>query len=108
MIRVVNKRTHTRTTVDFGVHRGTPLGNPYDWRGSPLAQFRCSSRQEAIALFEIWFNKQIVEKNEEVLDALRSIYKMARVGDVNLVCYCVPDDCHAEIIKKFIETHLNK
>ncbi len=108
MIRVANKRTHTPTKQDITVGRGTPLGNPWDWRGSQKALYVCKSRDEAIANYRDWLYKQIADKNEEVLAYLRIIYRMARAGDVNLVCYCFPESCHASIIKEFIETKLNE
>lgn len=84
MIHVVNKRFHIPTQRDVAVCRGTPLGNPYDWRGSKLAS-----------------------GDEEFLDALRKIYTMAKQGDVYLVCYCEPEPCHAHTIKSFIEYFLH-
>ena len=109
MITVVNKRAHVPTDIDFPVHRGTPLGNPYDWKGSQLATFKCCCRADAIEKYKKWLVRQFTEENEEVLDELRKIYKMARKGDVNLVCYCVPENsCHATFIKQIIEFFLDK
>lgn len=106
MIYVVNKKNHEATARDVVVGRGTPLGNPYDWRGSPLAKFKCCCRDAAIARYKEWFTEQVKAENPEVLDELRRIYKMAKEGDVYLVCFCVPLNCHAFIIKKFIEQYL--
>lgn len=107
MIRVVNKRTHTPTDHDFPVHRGTPLGNPWTHiKGKTLALHQCASREESIAQYEDWLVKQIEDKNKEVCDALNQIYRMAQAGDVNLVCYCIPLNCHGTIIKRLIESKL--
>ncbi len=107
MIYVVNKRTHRSTSQDFLIGRGTPLGNPWDWRGSKKALYVCKNREEAISNYKLWFDERILWKNEKVLAELRKIYKMAKVGDVYLVCYCQPLACHGEIIKEFIEEKLS-
>lgn len=112
MIKIANKRSHRPTNTDVPVHRGFPLGNVFDWRGSPKAEFQCKNRAEAIQLYEVWLDKKIEEKDPEVCAELNKIYKLAKNGDVALVCYCEhssgKEDCHGRIIKARVEEKLNK
>lgn len=106
MIAVVNKRTHTPTPVDIYCGRGSKLGNIYSHMPRTKAQFLVASRDEAIAMYEEWLNEQIMMKNRDVCKALNYIYFKARVGSVNLVCYCAPLKCHCHVIKRIIEEKL--
>lgn len=109
MIHIVNKRTHIPTDRDKPIHRGFPLGNPYDWRGSKLAQFQCSCREEAIANYRAYFDEKVQEGGPIFLTPLREIYKLAKSGDVYLVCYCNSrEECHGQVIAEFIERKLNE
>ena len=107
MINVVNKRYHKSTPLDVPIHRGFALGNPWTHiKGETKALYQCETREESIEKYKVWFDEQIASKNQEVLDVLRKIYKMAKVGDVNLVCYCFPLKCHGQIIKNYVESYL--
>ena len=108
-IRLVNKHTHTPTNRDIYCGRGGALGNDWDWRGSKLASKQCSCREEAIANFRVDFLNKIAAKDESLLKPLRAAYRLAKSGDLNLVCFCAPDlDCHARIIKEWLEEQLDK
>ncbi len=108
MITVVNKNTHEPTERDIYIGRGSPLGNPYDWRGSPAAKFKCCCRASAIENYKKWLVAQMTNGNETVLDEMRKIYRMARDGDVYLVCFCEPQPCHGNIIASVIRHFLKK
>lgn len=99
MITVVNKHHHEPTDLDIYVGRGSPLGNP------TRINHR-TTRQEAIAAYEPYLKEKIEKKDKGVCDELNRIYRAAKKGDVNLVCFCKPDDCHADIIKKLVEEKL--
>jgi hypothetical protein len=107
-ITVVNKRTHVPTDRDVYVGRGSALGNPYTHRSGTKALFICSTREVAIDLCRDWLLTQVQEKNPAVCAALNDIYRMAKTGDVNLVCYCAPKACHGDVIKALIEAKLKK
>jgi len=106
MINVVNKRTHVRTTHDIFVGRGSALGNPWDWKEQTTAPLKCSCRAEAIANYIKYLDEKIAARDPDILFALNSILREARKGDVNLVCYCAPLDCHAGYIKQLVEEKL--
>lgn len=109
MIYVVNRHTHKTTRNDLYCGRGlnNVLGNDWDWRTPSIAPKKCSSREEAIANFKTDFLRKITEKDEKLLEVLRKAYKMAIRCNLNLVCFCAPDqDCHARVIKEWLEQQL--
>lgn len=99
MISVVNIKTHEPTDSDIYIGRGSPLGNPY------RINFR-TTRDEAIARYEQYISENISSGNATIRAELNRIWKAAKVGDVNLVCFCKPEACHGDIIKKLIEEKL--
>ena len=106
MIKIVNRKTHNPTTHDIYVGRGSALGNPYV--GSKKVEntkaiYQCKSREESIYLYRDYLVGKIAEKDEVICNQLNLIYKLAIKGDINLVCYCAPKFCHAEIIKRIID-----
>lgn len=106
MIKVVNKITHSITPDDIYIGRGSALGNPYTGSKkveSTKAEFQCESRDEAINKYSQWLDDKIKQKDSQVRKALNEIYLKAKRGDVNLVCYCSPQNCHGDIIKNKIE-----
>lgn len=97
MISVVN-----RTKSDAGIYVGRPsiFGNPFEIG-------RDGTRTQVIQKYEDYFVRRLE------LDILfhREFMKLvdaAREGDITLACWCCPQRCHAEIIKKYIELELNK
>lgn len=111
MITVVNKHKHTPSTNDIYVGRGSILGNPYTsiQHKETKAEFVCSSPQESLTKFHEYFREKIITKDKKICDELNRIWKIAKLGQqVNLVCYCAPKPCHANIIKKIIEEKIIK
>lgn len=99
MITVVNKHHHEPTSIDIYVGRGSPLGNPERINHK-------TTRAEAIAFYKEYLPEKIRTKDKVICTELNRIYRTAKAGDVNLVCYCKPDDCHADFIKQLIEEKL--
>jgi hypothetical protein len=99
MIAVVNRKNHEPTDLDVYVGRGSPLGNPF------RINFR-TTREEAIEKYETELQIKIKNKDKVICNELNRIYRAAKVGDVNLVCYCKPENCHADFIKRLIEEKL--
>jgi hypothetical protein len=110
MIKVINKKTHKPTPNDFYIGRGSVMGNPYHHKESnhPQALYKVDTVEEAIDGYgkyleysyfnEAAFHKVVIELIERELDD----------QDTNLVCYCSPDKCHGDIIKKFVEDAANQ
>lgn len=111
MITVVNRKTHKSTENDIYVGRGSVLGNPYTSNSfqETKAEFICKTREESLQNFFKHINEKITQKDEGICSELNRIWKLAKNGhDINLVCYCAPQACHATIIKNIIEDKLPK
>ncbi len=92
MIRIENKRTYRGAGVYIG--RPSLLGNPY--RASVYG------RQKAIMLYRRWLWGRINERGE-VYDELKRLAELAKQGDLTLICWCAPEPCHGDIVKRSIE-----
>jgi len=95
MIQIVNKHYHSPDPLrDVYVGRGTALGNPYtveDW-----------GREGAIEKYKAWLIES-AKDDPEVRHILNAIYqKLMSTGNINLVCYCAPQPCHAEVIRDLV------
>lgn len=112
MIRVVNKSKHSPTnTDDVYIGRGSVLGNPYTGSkelSQTKALYQCESREQAIEEYRHYLDKKIEEKDVEICNLLNKLYLKALKGDLNLVCYCKPKDCHGDYIKQVIEKKIIK
>ena len=110
VIHVLNGHSHDfREGTDQWIDRKTPLGNPWTHlKGKTLAKYQCATRDESLARYDEWLDLQISERiNREVLDELNRLYKIAKHGDLYLVCWCVPLRCHGFKIKSVIESKLH-
>ena len=102
MIKIVNLRNLDldEDEVLIKVDRSNKiLGNPFYMKSEKDRDKVCNQYQE-------WFDKQIEMKNEEVLNELRRIYKIAKNHKVALGCWCAPRRCHAETILNFLNKYL--
>ena len=79
----------------FIVDRDTVLGNPYHI-GSD------GTRKEVIEKYKKYFYDTAL--NTPCIKAkLDEIFRVFLKSDINLVCHCNPLDCHARIIKEYLE-----
>jgi alkylated DNA repair dioxygenase AlkB len=92
MIRIENKRTYRGSGVYIG--RPSLLGNPYSVREY--------GRQEAISLYRRWLWDRILEQGV-VYAELKRLAELAKRGDLTLICWCAPEPCHGEVVRKAIE-----
>jgi len=113
MIYVKNIKTHYDTDHDFYIGRGSVLGNPFTHLPPSVIKMRyrdfvkfVPTREDAITAYRKYLLDKLDSKDKAICDAMNVIYKMAKTGDVNLLCYCVPKLCHGEIIKEIIEKQL--
>ena len=92
MAKVLNKRVH-------GVRKGAVyVGRPSKF-GNPFTIGRDGSREEVIQKFEAWLF--VADENSSppmliTIDDLRSL------RGKDLVCWCAPEACHAQILMKYI------
>jgi hypothetical protein len=101
MIQVVNSKHHVPNGTDIEIYigRGSPLGNPYRINHR-------TTREEAIAKYAEYLPEKIKAKDKPICNELNLIWQMAKRGNVNLVCFCKPEACHGDVIKKLVEEKL--
>jgi hypothetical protein len=106
MIKVVNKYDHKpNSRNDVYIGRGSAFGNPFTHRplSNSLAQFKCISREAAIASYKSYFYKRL--RNDPVFrKKVTDLQNRAKTSDLNLVCFCKPKSCHGDILKQYLET----
>ncbi len=87
MPRVLNKRVHGIPKDAVYVGRPSPWGNPYSHMEGTLAKFKVASRDEAVDAYE------------RDPGAKKRLQKALRGKD--LVCWCAPQRCHADMLLKY-------
>ena len=93
-ILILNKRRAGSRGEYVG--RPSPLGNPFKLE-------RESDRDEVIAQYENWLRQRITARDQRVCDELNRLYVIARdTGLLELVCWCAPKRCHADVIRKVL------
>lgn len=100
-IRVLNKH---RDDCSKGIYigRGSPLGNPFRLK-SAGGEFE---RDESVAMYEEHLRRLVAERDPAVCAELNRLYRIARDGDLDLVCFCAPLACHGDVVKKILEEKL--
>ena len=96
-MKVKNKKTYKQRDCDIYVGRPSKFGNPYSHKSGTLAQFKTETREEAISNFESYFRDKL-EKEQELKEEIKNWPEYA-----NLICWCYPLSCHAEILLKIRE-----
>lgn len=72
--------------------RPTALGNPF-------AIGRDGSRAEVIQLYRAWLWRQLQQPVSLQRRALERLLQQAATGRLELLCWCAPLACHAEVIR---------
>lgn len=91
-ISVLNK--HHGAKGEY-IGRGSPLGNPFKIEG----QF---TRSKVIELYETRLQQWIEDGNPVVLAELNRLAEIAMQRPLSLVCFCKPQACHGDIIKRVL------
>lgn len=76
-----------KSKFDIYIGRPSIWGNPFSHKSDTLAEFKVSTREEAISKFT-----KYLLNNQELLDKVKELK-----GKV-LGCWCFPDSCHGEIL----------
>jgi hypothetical protein len=103
MIEICNLRNEKPKNVwDVKVDRSSVLGNPY------YMQFE-EQREEVCQKYEFYFNKKIEDEDEEFLHELNHLLMMyEEYGKLRLFCWCYPKECHAETIRGYLISVIEK
>ncbi len=73
------------------VGRPSPLGNPFQLG-------RDGSRAEVISGYRLWLWAQLQVPGSPQWRDLERLLAQAQVGPLELLCWCAPLSCHAEVI----------
>lgn len=105
------KEDHSNNPNNYPIFRGASiLGNPYTHiRDKETKAFTIvDSREEAIEMYAGYFDL-MYENNEKFKSLVDEIYEKYKSGeDVYLECYCAPQPCHGDIIRRKLEQRLIK
>jgi len=96
-IYVVNKKRGGKGEY---IGRPSPLGNPFAMKSE-------SDRSMVVAQYTQWLNDKIEKRDKAICAELNRLYKLAKNGDLNIVCWCAPCACHGDVIKGVIESKLD-
>jgi hypothetical protein len=97
LITIGNK---SRGDEGIYVGRPSPLGNPFEIGTH-------GTRSEVIQKYEEYFVNRL-ETDESFKSEFLKLVDRAEKENICLVCWCCPQRCHAEIIRKYIDIELNK
>jgi hypothetical protein len=78
----------------FDVYIGRPSkwGNPFSHKDDTIAEFKVDSRDESVEKYE-----EYLLQNQELFNSLHELkYK-------TLGCWCKPQRCHGDILKKYVD-----
>lgn len=100
-IKIGNIKTHKKDgSIAIKVDRTSVLGNPFYMSDESKRDVVCDKYEE-------YFNKKTNEKTDmKFMSELYRINALSQQNDITLLCWCSPKRCHAETIKKYIETEL--
>jgi hypothetical protein len=74
------------------VGRPSPLGNPY-------LLGRDGNREEVIAQYRRWYWAQLQSPGSPQERELRRLLAQAQSGELELLCWCAPLPCRAEVVR---------
>jgi hypothetical protein len=100
MIRVLNKKTDDCAGAEY-VGRPSPLGNPFAVQ--PHGRY---TREQAVSEYESWLRSRLHAKDPAVCAEMNRLFQLARDGNLALVCWCSPQACHADVVKRVLEEQL--
>ena len=94
MVRVT---VNNKRKCDRGVYVGrpTPLGNPYEIGPD-------GTREEVIELYEAWLEEEMDRGGPAMSMFVRLFDELCMRGSLELLCWCKPKPCHADVIKRFL------
>ncbi len=93
-VTVVSKRDLSDPmpgTARVYIGRPSALGNPFPMKGE-------SDRETVVRSYQGWLRKQYRSGGKAKQELLR-LHQLARKQPLELVCWCAPSLCHADVIK---------
>jgi len=83
-----------KVTKNYDIYIGRPSiwGNPYSHLANTLAEYKVTTREEAITNYKKW-----ILTNEDLLK------KLPELKDKVLGCYCKPLSCHGDVLIELLD-----
>lgn len=78
---------------------GSALANPYKLQNPQ----NDAERAEVIAKYRQWLWSRIQCGDSAVMAELAVLSDQAIAGDVHLLCFCAPRQCHGDVVKACLE-----
>lgn len=98
---------HVRRDVGERVCRPSPLGNPFSHKPSQFAVTRVPSREEAVARYREWLDGKLGDlRSPQSLELSRLLRIFAARGELTLLCWCHPLQCHAGVVREVMLARL--
>jgi hypothetical protein len=82
-----------KESFDVYIGRGSKWGNPFSHKDGTTAQFKVSSRPEAIESYRTWIKTQ-----PHLMESLHEL------RDKTLGCWCKPQGCHGDVLKELADS----
>lgn len=107
MIRVIHHNERVYTPWEVYVGRPSPLGNPFSHIKTTVPTFRVLTREEAIINYREWLAERVAKGDFKVMQALSELVLVhAKYRQLDLVCWCHPRPCHANVIAKYLSERI--
>jgi len=101
-IRVVHKDS-TPKGKRFYVARPSALGNPYTYLPTKtLAKYKVATRDESIEKYREWIEERMYKDNPQMVEFGKLVEWMMTECYMELACWCAPQSCHADILRKLV------
>ena len=97
-ISVLNKRSLSDAlpgTTRVYVGRPSVLGNPFPMRSE-------ADRERVVTQYRNWLRQQWKARGPARAE-LERLLEIAKAGPLELVCWCAPRACHADVIREALE-----
>lgn len=100
-VKIVNMRWSKHPM--FRCDRTSPLGNPFRMRDKSQAE-----RNRVCDKYYNYFHENLNPDKAPpgFLEQLDEILQAAEKGDVTIGCWCVPDRCHCQTIKNYVDQQI--
>ena len=92
-ITIKNKKTYKGDGTYVG--RPNALGNPFEIG-------RDGGRREVIEKYRKWLTDEIRRDNAGMWMFVSLFDEVHEKGELILICWCAPKECHADVIKEFL------
>lgn len=89
MTRVVHCK---KDSYDVYIGRPSKWGNPFSHKKGTAAQYKVSSREEAIQKYREW-----------IVNQPHLMYDLIELKGKTLGCWCKPKACHGDVLKELVK-----